>query len=86
MPKKTLLAVCCALLYSQPGLTADVVEYDSSFLMGDGAASIDVSRYSDGNPTPVGTYTVKVFVNEKPVASQTIPFIDVGKKSAEACR
>lgn len=85
MPKKTLLAVCCALLYSQPGLTADVVEYDSSFLMGDGAASIDVSRYSDGNPTPVGTYTVKVFVNEKPVASQTIPFIDVGKKSAEAC-
>ncbi|KKA51384.1 fimbrial assembly protein [Salmonella enterica subsp. salamae serovar 42:f,g,t:--] len=85
MPKKTLLAVCCALLYSQPGLTADVVEYDSSFLMGDGAASIDVSRYSDGNPTPVGTYTVKVFVNEKPVASQTIPFIDIGKKSAEAC-
>lgn len=85
LPKKTLLAVCCALLYSQPGLTADVVEYDSSFLMGDGAASIDVSRYSDGNPTPVGTYTVKVFVNEKPVASQTIPFIDVGKKSAEAC-
>ncbi|EAZ5329367.1 outer membrane usher protein [Salmonella enterica] len=85
LPKKTLLAECCALLYSQPGLTADVVEYDSSFLMGDGAASIDVSRYSDGNPTPVGTYTVKVFVNEKPVASQTIPFIDVGKKSAEAC-
>lgn len=85
MPKKTLLAMCCALLYSQPGLTADVVEYDSSFLMGDGAASIDVSRYSDGNPTPVGTYTVKVFVNEKPVASQTIPFIDIGKKSAEAC-
>lgn len=85
MPKKTLLAVCCALLYSQPGLTADVVEYDSSFLMGDGATSIDVSRYSDGNPTPVGTYTVKVFVNEKAVASQTIPFIDIDKKSAEAC-
>lgn len=85
MPKKTLLAMCCALLYSQPGLTADVVEYDSSFLMGDGATSIDVSRYSDGNPTPVGTYTVRVFVNEKAVASQTIPFIDTGKKSAEAC-
>ncbi len=85
MPKKTLLAMCCALLYSQAGLTADIVEYDSSFLMGDGAASIDVTRYSDGNPTPVGTYTVKVFVNEKPIASQTIPFIDIGKKSAEAC-
>ncbi|EJH2659375.1 outer membrane usher protein [Salmonella enterica] len=85
MPKKTLLAMCCALLYSQAGLTADIVEYDSSFLMGDGATAIDVSRYSDGNPTPVGTYTVKVFVNEKPIASQTIPFIDIGKKSAEAC-
>lgn len=85
MPKKTLLAAFCALLYSQYGLTADVVEYDSSFLMGDGAMAIDVSRYSDGNPTPVGTYTVKVFVNEKPVTSLTIPFIDIGKKSAEAC-
>lgn len=85
MPKKTLLAAFCALLYSQYGLTADVVEYDSSFLMGDGATAIDVSRYSDGNPTPVGTYTVKVFVNEKPVTSLTIPFIDIGKKSAEAC-
>lgn len=85
MPKKTLLAVCCALLYSQPGLTAEVVEYDSSFLMGDGASAIDISRYSDGNPTPVGTYSVRVFVNEKPVTSLTIPFVDVGKKSAEAC-
>lgn len=85
MPKKTLLAMCCALIYSQPGLAADVVEYDSAFLMGDGAASIDVNRYSDGNPTPVGTYTVRMFVNEKAVTNKTIPFIDIGKKSAEAC-
>lgn len=85
MPKKTLLAMCCALFYSQPGLAADIVEYDSTFLMGDGATSIDVSRYSNGNPTPAGTYTVRVFVNEKAVTSQTIPFIDIGKKSAEAC-
>lgn len=80
MPKKTLLAMCCALFYNQPGLAADIVEYDSTFLMGDGATSIDVSRYSNGNPTPAGTYTVRVFVNEKAVASQTIPFIDIGKK------
>lgn len=85
MPKKTLLAICCALLYSQSGFTAETVEYDSSFLMGSGASSIDISKYSDGNPTPAGTYDVKVFVNEKPISSLSIPFIDIGKKSAEAC-
>ena len=85
MPKKTLLAMCCALLYSQPGFAAENVEYDSSFLMGSSAASIDISKYSDGNPTPAGTYSVKVFVNEKSVASLTLPFVDVGKNSAQAC-
>lgn len=85
MPKKTLLAMCCALLYSQPGFAAESVEYDSSFLMGSSAASIDISKYSDGNPTPAGTYSVKVFVNEKSVASLTLPFVDVGKNSAQAC-
>lgn len=81
MPKKTLLAICCALLYSQSGFTAETVEYDSSFLMGSGASSIDISKYSDGNPTPAGTYDVKVFVNDKPISSLSIPFIDIGKKA-----
>ncbi|WP_423061542.1 outer membrane usher protein [Citrobacter portucalensis] len=85
IPQKTLLAVCCALLYSQSGFTAENVEYDNSFLMGSAASTIDVTKYSDGNPTPVGTYNVKVFVNEKSVSSLSIPFIDVGNKSASAC-
>lgn len=85
MPKKTLLAVCCALFYSQSGLTAESVEYDSSFLMGSSASTIDISKYADGNPTPAGIYNVKVYVNEKAVATLSIPFIDTGKKSAQAC-
>ncbi len=85
MPKKKLLAICCALFYSQSGISAESVEYDSSFLMGAGASSIDISKYSDGNPTPAGTYSVKVFVNNKAVTTQDIDFINVGEKSAEAC-
>ncbi len=85
MPKKTLLAVYCALLYSQPGAAVENVEYDSSFLMGSGASTIDISKYSDGNPTPAGTYDVKIYVNDKPVTTKSITFIDIGKKSAEAC-
>lgn len=85
MPKKTLLAVCCALFYSQSGLTAESVEYDSTFLMGSSASTIDISKYADGNPTPAGIYNVKVYVNEKAVATLSIPFIDTGKKSAQAC-
>lgn len=85
MPGKKFLAICCALIYSQYGVTAENVEFDQSFLMGKGAANIDVSRYFDGNPTPAGTYNVKVYVNSKPVTTLSIPFIDVGKKSAEAC-
>lgn len=85
MPKKTLLAICCALFYSSSSFAVESVEYDSSFLMGSGASAIDISKYSDGNPAPAGTYNVKVYVNNKAVSSLSIPFIDTGKKSAEAC-
>ena len=85
IPKKTLLAVCCALIYSNYVQAEETVEYDSSFLMGSGAATIDVSRYTEGNPTPPGIYNVSVFVNDKAVSNLTVPFIDVGTQSAAAC-
>ena len=85
IPQKTLLAVCCALIYSNYALAEETVEYDSSFLMGSGAATIDVSRYAEGNPTPPGVYSVSVFVNDKAVSNLTVPFIDVGTQSAAAC-
>lgn len=41
--------------------------------MGGNASSIDVSRYSDGNPTLPGVYDVSIYVNEQPVANLEIP-------------
>ncbi|MBW9312460.1 hypothetical protein FA041_02050 [Escherichia coli] len=41
--------------------------------MGGNASSIDVSRYSDGNPTLLGVYDVSIYVNEQPVANTEIP-------------
>ncbi|MEB4677620.1 outer membrane usher protein [Enterobacteriaceae bacterium G50] len=79
------LATFCALLYSNKGIAVESVEYDSSFLMGSGASTIDVGRYSHGNPTPVGTYNVRVFVNGQSITSMEIPFVDIGAESAAAC-
>lgn len=54
--------------------------------MGGNASSIDVSRYSDGNPTLPGVYDVSIYVNEQPVANLEIPFIAIpDKKNAQAC-
>lgn len=48
--------------------------------MGGNASSIDVSRYSDGNPTLPGVYDVSIYVNEQPVANLEIPFIAIPDK------
>ncbi|EEE2001257.1 outer membrane usher protein [Salmonella enterica subsp. enterica serovar Kotte] len=85
LPQKTLLAACCALVYSGNSAATENVEYDSSFLMGEGASTIDVARYAKGNPTPAGIYDVHTFVNGKSVSNMSIPFIDVGSESAAAC-
>lgn len=53
--------------------------------MGTGASSIDVKRYSQGNPTPPGVYNVRVFINQQSVASLELPFVDIGENSAAAC-
>lgn len=44
--------------------------------MGGNASSIDVSRYSDGNPTLPGVYDVSIYVNEQPVANLEILYRD----------
>lgn len=47
----TRIAMYCSIMYSGATIGAESVEYDPTFLMGGNASSIDVSRYSDGNPT-----------------------------------
>ncbi|WP_283667106.1 FimD/PapC N-terminal domain-containing protein, partial [Escherichia coli] len=82
----THIATFCALLYSSSALSAEHVEYDNTFLMGRDASNIDLSRYSEGNPTLPGLYDVSVYINDQPVTNQSIAFVTVeGKKNAQAC-
>lgn len=69
----TRIAMYCSIMYSGATIGAESVEYDPTFLMGGNASSIDVSRYSDGNPTLPGVYDVSIYVNEQPVANLEIP-------------
>lgn len=76
----TRIAMYCSIMYSGATIGAESVEYDPTFLMGGNASSIDVSRYSDGNPTLPGVYDVSIYVNEQPVANLEIPFIAIPDK------
>ena len=69
----TRIAMYCSIMYSGATIGAESVEYDPTFLMGGNASSIDVSRYSDGNPTLPGVYDVSIYVNEQPVATLYYP-------------
>ena len=71
----THIATFCALLYSNSALCAELVEYDHTFLMGKDASNIDLSRYTEGNPTLPGIYDVSVYVNDQPIMSQSIALL-----------
>lgn len=78
----THIATFCALLYSNSALCAELVEYDHTFLMGKDASNIDLSRYTEGNPTLPGIYDVSVYVNDQPIMSQSIAFAVIeGKRT-----
>ncbi|MHC9323965.1 FimD/PapC N-terminal domain-containing protein, partial [Escherichia coli] len=84
--KLTYIASFCALLLSPCAISAEHVEYDNTFLMGQDASNIDLSRYTEGNPTLPGVYDVSVYINDQPVINQSISFITLeGKKNAQAC-
>lgn len=74
------------MLLSPCAISAEHVEYDNTFLMGQDASNIDLSRYTEGNPTLPGVYDVSVYINDQPVINQSISFITLeGKKNAQAC-
>lgn len=82
----TRIATFCALLYCNTAFSAELVEYDHTFLMGQNASNIDLSRYSEGNPAIPGVYDVSVYVNDQPIINQSITFVAIeGKKNAQAC-
>lgn len=81
----TRIATFCALLYCNTAFSAELVEYDHTFLMGQNASNIDLSRYSEGNPAIPGVYDVSVYVNDQPIINQSITFVAIeGKKNAQA--
>lgn len=64
------------------------VEFDNSMLWGapDAKRSADLSRFSEGNPTPVGMFKVDIYVNGDLFKAKSVDFIPVpGMKSAQAC-
>lgn len=86
-PSRLAKLIACALLTASGSLYAEEeVEYESTFLVGGAATSLDLSRYKDGNPTSPGNYEVQVYVNNQAFASLPIDFIELAnKRSAEAC-
>ncbi|SQK62323.1 outer membrane usher protein [Escherichia coli] len=81
----TRIATFCALLYCNTAFSAELVEYDHTFLMGQNASNIDLSRYSEGNPAIPGVYDVSVYVNDQPIINQSITFVAIeGKKGNDS--
>lgn len=53
----------------------ELASFDNSMLWGAGAQSLDVDRYSHGNPVEPGTYSVDVGLNGTPAGRYDIVFV-----------
>lgn len=60
------------------------VQFNDQFLYNTGT-TIDVSRFSQGNPVIPGTYKVKVIINGKPSVTTDLLFKDNGTPRATPC-
>ncbi|HHE9944538.1 MULTISPECIES: FimD/PapC N-terminal domain-containing protein [Enterobacter] len=60
------------------------VQFNEQFLYNTGA-SIDISRFSKGNPVIAGTYKVKMIVNGKPSVTTDLLFKENGTPRATPC-
>jgi len=71
---------------SQPQPADDeAVEFDSTFLVGQAAGAVDLSRYAKSNPTPPGTYKVSIFLNDKMMLTAPVTFIANGTPNSTPC-
>jgi outer membrane usher protein len=57
---------------------AGIAEFDPAFLPGTSAMTIDLSRYSRGNPVTPGTYVTEVWVNGEWRSRRTLRFAGQG--------
>ncbi|NUU37829.1 fimbria/pilus outer membrane usher protein [Pseudomonas sp. C2B4] len=82
-----LKPLAVAIMFAGVGLTTtisasengdvskELASFDNSMLWGAGAQSMDVNRYSEGNPVEPGTYGVDVSVNGTPAGRFDITFV-----------
>ncbi len=82
----TRIATFCALLYCNSAFSAELVEYDHTFLMG----RMHLILISAGTVKVTPLYRVftnrSVYVNDQPIINQSITFVAIeGKKNAQAC-
>lgn len=74
-----------AMAAPAPAPAIQAVEFTAGFL-GDSAGSVDVSRFSNGNPMPLGDHRVDIYVNEYLVSRELLSFrADAPDSSPRPC-
>ncbi len=81
----TRIATFCALLYCNGAFCAELVEYDHTFLMGQNASNIDLSRYSEGNPLYRVCTTLVFMSTINLLLTKALHLSQLKEKNAQAC-
>lgn len=85
--KRTLLCVSLLAIFSHTSNANEFAEFDAGFLSGNAKQSIDISRFSYGNPIPAGNYVADVYLNNTLRGRINLRFIDLPtQKQAVLCR
>jgi outer membrane usher protein len=70
---------------SEPTYVAQNLEFDSSFLNISDAASVDLSRFSNGSAAMPGTYRTAVYANDVLIGNKDVEFKSRADKSVYPC-
>lgn len=80
-----LLSVGCLNSLALPAYATDYAEFDAIFLRGNKAKeSIDIQRFSYGNPIPVGNYVADVYLNNTFKGRLNLKFADFPQQNSAA--
>ncbi|MDF3863928.1 fimbrial biogenesis outer membrane usher protein [Pseudomonas denitrificans (nom. rej.)] len=78
-------SLCNGVALAEPG-EGEVANFESDMLWGEGARSMNLSRFRESNRVEPGTYNLEVVLNGTALGSQDIHFVADGQPSqAKAC-